>query len=111
MTDCFLLYVTASNCEEARVLGRTAVQERLAACANVVGKIESFYHWDGKLEEGEESLLILKTHALRLESLTRRLRALHSYACPAIVAVPITGGNPEFLRWVQREVDEQLPEE
>lgn len=111
MTDCVLLYVTASTREEARALARTTVQERLAACGNLVGAIESFYHWDGRFEEGEETLLILKTHVSKLESLTQRLRALHSYSCPAIVAVPIQGGDPDFLQWVQREVDDERPEE
>lgn len=110
MTDCVLLYVTASTREEALTLARASVQERLAACANLVGTIESFYHWEGKFEQGEEVLLILKTHASKLEPLTRRLRALHSYTCPAIVAVPIAGGNPDFLQWVQREVDDERPQ-
>lgn len=109
MTDCVLVYVTAATREEARTLARTAVQEHLAACANLVGKIESFYHWEGGFEQGEEILLILKTHASKLQALTQRLHALHSYDCPAIVAVPIAGGNPDYLRWVQREVDEELP--
>lgn len=105
MTDCCLVYVTASSREEAQLLGRTAVLERLAACANLLGPIESYYHWEGKFETGAESLLILKTTIAGLPALTRRLRELHSYACPAIVAVPIQGGHAGFLEWLRQEVE------
>lgn len=105
MTECVLVYVTASTRDEARLLARVSVEERLAACANILGAIESFYYWDGKFECGEETSLILKTSRSKLDALTERLRALHSYTCPAIVAVPIEGGNPDFVDWVQREVD------
>ncbi|MGE5786711.1 MAG: divalent-cation tolerance protein CutA, partial [Myxococcales bacterium] len=76
----------------------------LAACANVLGAIESYYFWEGKFESGAETALILKTTRGRLEALTARLRALHSYSCPAIVALPIVGGLPDFLAWIGAEV-------
>ena len=104
MTDCNLVYVTASTREEAQMLGRTSVSERLAACANILGTIESYYHWQGKFETGAETLLILKTSRSKVEALTAHLRALHSYSCPAIVVLPIHGGNPEFLTWIHSEV-------
>jgi periplasmic divalent cation tolerance protein len=106
VTDCCLVYVTASTREEAQKLGRTAVTERLAACANLLGAVESYYHWEGNLETGSEFLLILKTTRPRLAALTERLRKLHSYSCPAIVAVPIQGGHQGFLDWLGAEVQE-----
>lgn len=106
MTDCCLVYVTTSSREQAQQLGRCVVAERLAACANLLGAIESYYHWEGQFETGSESLLILKTTFARLPRLTARLRLLHSYSCPAIVAVPIQGGNEEFLEWIRNEVAE-----
>jgi periplasmic divalent cation tolerance protein len=106
VTDYCLLYVTTSSLDEARNLGRTVVEERLAACANVVGAIESFYHWEGKLETGsEEGLLILKTLGSKVPALTARLLVMHSYSCPAIVAIPILGGHQGFLDWIRDEVE------
>lgn len=104
MTDCVFVYVTAPNLEEARKLARSAVEERLAACANVLGSIESYYYWEGKFESGTETALILKTSRGKVEALTERLRSLHSYSCPAIVALPIVGGHPDFLAWIRTEV-------
>jgi periplasmic divalent cation tolerance protein len=104
MTECCLVYVTTSNRAEAQKLGRLSVEERLAACANVLGDIESYYHWESKFETSSETLLILKTTLEKLAALTDRLRELHSYSCPAIVAVPILGGSSQFLSWVCAEV-------
>jgi periplasmic divalent cation tolerance protein len=104
MTDSCLVYVTTANREEAQSLGRIAVTERLAACANLLGAIESYYHWEGKFETASEYLLILKTVPARLPALTDRLRELHSYSCPAIVAVPIQGGYQGFIDWLVGEV-------
>lgn len=105
MTDCFLVYVTTSSRDEARELGRTVVEERLAACANIIGAIESFYHWEGTLETASECLLILKTSKLKLADLSTRLLKLHSYSCPAIVALPIQAGAQVFLDWIRSEVE------
>ena len=104
MTDCCLVYVTVATREEAQNIGRTVVSEHLAACANLFGPIESYYHWEGKFEIGSEALLILKTTRAGLSDLTDRLRNLHSYSCPAIVAVPILGGHQGFLDWIHEEV-------
>ncbi|HEY5959700.1 MAG TPA: divalent-cation tolerance protein CutA [Polyangiaceae bacterium] len=104
MTDPFLVYVTAANQDEARRLGKACVVERLAACANVFPSMESFYHWEGELQTGSESVVILKTTREILPALTERLRELHSYSCPAIVAIPIEAGHGPFLEWIRSEV-------
>lgn len=98
-----LVYVTAPNRDEALALARTLVAERLAACANVLGDITSVYWWEGKVDEGSEVALILKTRATLVNALTGRLCQLHSYTCPCVVAVPIAGGNPAFLDWIGTE--------
>ncbi|BDG59700.1 divalent-cation tolerance protein CutA [Caldinitratiruptor microaerophilus] len=103
MTDVFLVYVTTSNEEEAARIGRQVVEERLAACANVVPGVRSFYHWEGRLVEDGEALLLLKAHRERLDDLIARVKALHSYTVPAVNAVPIERGNPDYLRWVAEE--------
>jgi len=98
-----LVYVTASNREEASVIGRAAVDERLAACANVLGDITSFYWWEGAVQEDGEVSLILKTQDHLVDRLTQRVKELHSYDCPCVVALPIAAGNPDFLNWIVNE--------
>jgi periplasmic divalent cation tolerance protein len=103
MTDCRLIYVTTKDREEAQRIARTVVKERLAACANVLGDIESFYHWEGKFEEGSEVLVLLKTRAELETSLIERIKTLHSYSCPAIVSLAIASGHAPFLAYIAEE--------
>jgi periplasmic divalent cation tolerance protein len=102
-TELRLLYVTSASRDEARLIARTVVEERLAACANILGDIESFYHWEGKFETGAEVLIVLKTHANIEKQLIERIKSLHSYTCPAIVCLPIVSGFDPFLVWVGAE--------
>ena len=85
------------------MLGRALVQERLAACVNILGGIESLYRWKGKLENGREVALIAKTSVEKAEKLTARVKKLHSYSCPCVVILPIEGGNADFLKWIEDE--------
>ncbi|OFX12650.1 MAG: dihydroorotate dehydrogenase [Alphaproteobacteria bacterium RIFOXYD12_FULL_60_8] len=98
-----LIYVTTADTEQAKSIARTVVEERLAACVNILGAVSSFYWWDGKVQEDGEVSLIAKTRADLVEPLTRRIKELHTYACPCVVALPIVGGNPDFLRWIGTE--------
>jgi periplasmic divalent cation tolerance protein len=98
-----LVYVTASSREEAFKIARTVVEERLAACANVLQPITSVYWWEGKVQEEDETSFLLKTRADLVEALTQRVRALHSYTCPCVVALPVAAGNPAFLSWIDNE--------
>ena len=98
-----LIYVTAPSHDEALRLARVAVEERLAACANVLSPITSVYWWDGKVNQDGEVALLLKTRAALVEALTARLRELHPYECPCVVALAIDGGNPAFLSWIAAE--------
>jgi periplasmic divalent cation tolerance protein len=102
MKTCFV-YVTARDEAEARDIARTVVKERLAACANMPGGIESFYWWDGRLCEDREAALVLKTTETVRAELVRRIKELHSYEIPCIVCLPIDDGNPEFLDWIRSE--------
>ncbi len=97
------VYVTASDADEAQRIGRLVVQERLAACANVLGGMVSIYWWRGAVEEGREAVLILKTTEERLKALIERVRELHSYDTPCIEAWPVTAGYQRFLDWVVEE--------
>lgn len=98
-----LVYVTASSRDEALTIARVAVEERLAACANVLSPITSIYWWEGKVQEEGEVSFILKTRADLVPALTARIKALHSYTCPCVVALPISAGNPDFLAWIDAE--------
>jgi len=101
--DTRLIYITTDGPDEARAIGRALVEARLAACANVLGPMTSIYRWEGAVQEGEEAVLIAKTTAALVDALTAKVRELHSYDCPCIVAVPVDGGNPAFLEWVAAE--------
>jgi periplasmic divalent cation tolerance protein len=98
-------YVTAGSRDEALSIGRTVVQERLAACANVLDGMTSIYWWQGALEQAGEAALILKTRAELVERLIARIRELHNYECPCVVALPIAAGNPDYLDWIARETE------
>lgn len=101
--DFRFVYMTASSREEAKKIGRALVEERLAACANVIDGMESVYWWQGKLTEDREAVLIAKTRADLVPVLTERVRALHSYTVPCVVALPILDGNPDYLVWLGEE--------
>lgn len=98
-----LVYVTAPSLAEAESLARLAVEGRLAACANILPGMRSLYWWQGKLEQADEVVLILKTTEALVPALTSALTEAHSYDCPCVVALPITAGNPDFLRWIEAE--------
>lgn len=98
------VWVTAADAAEARRIGRAVVEERLAACANLLPGHVAIYRWEGELREDPESALVLKTTAGRFEALRARIRALHSYDLPAILALPAAAGDADFLAWVRGQV-------
>jgi periplasmic divalent cation tolerance protein len=101
--DVLMVEITAGSVEEAERIGRTLVEERLAACANLLPGLRSVYRWKGRVEEASEALLLAKTTAAALPALVERARALHSYECPCIAAWSIQGGNPDYLAWIEAE--------
>ncbi len=98
-----MIYVTAPDREAALTLARALVGERLVACANVLDGATSVYWWEGKVCEGPEAVLICKTRAGLVDKVIARVRELHSYACPCVVALPIAAGNPAYLDWIRAE--------
>lgn len=98
-----LIYITAKDRDEARRIGRALVEARLAACANVIDGVSSLYWWEGAVQDEAEALLIAKTRASLVPELIEKVKSLHSYSCPCIVSVPISDGNPEFLKWINDE--------
>lgn len=97
------IYITTSSPEEARKIGRALIEERLAACVNILDRMSSLYWWEGKVTEGNEAVLIAKSREDLVPALTERVKALHSYTVPCVVAFPITQGNKDFLEWIGAE--------
>ena len=98
-----LVYITCGNLEEAERIARALVDEQLAACANLLPEMRSIYRWKGAIHSDPEVVVIAKTRGELVDMLTTRVLALHSYECPCVVALPLEGGNPEFLRWIRAE--------
>lgn len=96
-------YITTASREEAMHIGRTLVEERLAACANVLDGMTSIYRWHSAIEEAAESILIAKTRTTLFDQLSARVRDLHSYEVPCIVELKIGRGNPAYLDWLRDE--------
>lgn len=101
--DACLCYVNLGPREDALVIARVLVEERLAAAVNIHDGVQSVYRWQGAIEEAREVVLIAKTRAELVSRLSARVVELHSYQCPAVVAVPICGGNPHYLAWVDEQ--------
>lgn len=102
-TDVRVVLMTAPDADVARELVRRLVDERLAACGNIVGGLLSVYRWEGEVHEDPEVLVILKTHASVLDELLRRALELHPYDVPEALALPVMEGFPPYLDWVAEE--------
>ncbi|MCB1158054.1 MAG: divalent-cation tolerance protein CutA [Leptospiraceae bacterium] len=98
-----LIYITTSSEEEAQKLAKVLIEERLVACANLIKGMQSMYWWEGKVEYGEETILIVKTKENLFEEVKEKIKSLHSYSCPCILRIKIDGGNPAFLQWISSE--------
>ncbi len=103
MSDFRMIYVTAGSKADALALARALVGERLLACANVLDGATSVYWWDGAVQEDAEAVLVGKTRAALVQQVIERVRALHGYDCPCVVALPIEAGNPAYLDWLAAE--------
>lgn len=97
------VYVTCPDLELARKISQAVVNERLAACTNILPQMESHYRWQGKVETSQEVVLIIKTTPHHYAAIEERVRALHSYDLPCILALPISKGLPEYLTWIEAE--------
>ena len=91
------VYITASSVEEAEIIGRNLVSRKLAACVNIISGMKSIYHWEGKIETGDEVILIAKTKEALVDELTENVKALHSYKCPCVISLPVLGATQTFL--------------
>ncbi|KAL2480261.1 Protein CutA [Abeliophyllum distichum] len=96
-----VVYVTVPNKEAGKKLAESIVKERLAACVNRVPGVESVYEWKGEIQTDSEELLIIKTRESLLDALTEHVRNNHEYEVPEVIALPITGGNLQYLEWLK----------
>jgi periplasmic divalent cation tolerance protein len=104
VTDVRVIYSTAPDVDTAARIARSLVDERLAACGNILPGVRSIYRWQGIVEDEPEVVLILKTRADRVDALTRRLAELHPYDVPDVVALPVDAGHGPYLDWVRENV-------
>ena len=101
--DFVLAYITTKDKGQAVAIGRALVEERLAACVNIIDNMMSIYRWDGEINTDSEAVLIAKTSSHKFPALTERVKQLHSYTCPCVVSMAITGGNQQYLDWLAGE--------
>ena len=99
--DCVIALTTLPADADVDAFGRALVEERLAACVNVLPQMTSIYRWERKVEQAAERQVIIKTTAARLADLRDRIRELHTYDVPEFVVVPILSGSEEYLKWVR----------
>jgi periplasmic divalent cation tolerance protein len=103
VTDALVVLVTAPTAERAAEIARALVEERLAACGNVVPAIRSIYRWEGKVQDEQEALLVLKTTRERFEALRERVLSLHPYQVPEVIALEVEAGSAPYLAWLAAE--------
>jgi len=103
MDQALVVLVTASSADEARQIARGLLENRLAACVNVV-PVESLFRWEGAIQQEAEALMIIKTRADAFDRLAHAIKAAHSYDVPEIIALPIAAGSAEYLKWIDDEV-------
>jgi periplasmic divalent cation tolerance protein len=109
MTDKIVVMSTCGSSEEAKRLAHELVAQRVAACVNIVAPVRSIYRWNGRVEDAEEWLLIVKSTRSAFERLRSILEAAHSYELPEVLAIPVIAGSPNYLAWIDSEVPASEP--
>lgn len=110
MSYCVVL-ITAPKGPEARKLAEILLNEKLAACVNIVGDVESFFWWEGKIDTAAEVLLVVKTKKTLLSRLMKAVKRAHSYTVCEIIALPITAGNKAYLDWIDASCGGRKPKQ
>ena len=107
MEEAIQVFTTTETKDEAQAIGRALVEQRLAACVQVVGPISSIYWWEGKVEAAEEYLCLIKASNALYDELEAAIKSVHPYDTPEILATPVTAGNADYLRWLREELRER----
>ena len=95
-----VIFVTASNKKEAQRIAAGLIKQKLAACVNIVDKVDSLFCWDGKTQKAKELLLIIKSNKENMPEIIKLVKSLHSYELPEIIALPVIAGDKPYLRWI-----------
>ena len=95
-----VVLATVGSKEEAQKIARGLLEEKLAACVNIIDGVESHFWWQGKIDSAKEALLVIKTKKELFNKLAKKVKSLHSYSVPEIIALPIVTGNTEYLNWI-----------
>jgi periplasmic divalent cation tolerance protein len=103
MTNHIVILVTAGSETEAETIAKALVEERLAACVNILNPIRSLYRWEGMVADEREWLLVIKTQVERFAAVETKVKALHSYHVPEVIALPIVHGSAPYLQWLTQE--------
>ncbi len=103
MTPAIVVLVTVGSEREAETIATALLEERLAACVNVTSPVRSLYRWEGRIADDREWQMVIKTQARLFEALAVRVRALHSYDLPEIIALPVLAGTTDYVDWIQNE--------
>ena len=103
MPDYIVIYITTGSVNEAKKIGRVLIEEKLAACSNIISPIRSIYRWQGKICDDKEALMVLKTRKKHFEQIVKRVETLHSYDVPEIIAIPIIEGSSKYMSWLNEE--------
>ena len=106
MSEYVIVFITTGSAEEAKQIAEVLVNQRLAACVNIVPEILSIYHWQGKVENEVEAKMIIKTKSSLINQLTQKGKNMHSYDVCEIIAVPIMSGNSDYLKWIDESVQD-----
>ena len=99
-----IIFVTSANKEEARKIAKSLIDNKLAACVNIIGGLESFFWWRGKIDSAKEVLLIIKSRKEKVSRVIKLVKSIHSYEVPEIISLPITTGFKPYLRWIDESL-------
>ena len=100
-----VILITTGSEEEAHRIADQLLNQRKAACVNIVPRVDSLFWWQGKLDSAQESLLIVKTKASKLKEITKLVKRVRSYEVPEVIALPIIGGNEDYLKWLDTTLE------
>lgn len=103
-SEIIIVFVTVPGLREGSRISRAILKSRLAACVNVIPGVQSMYQWEGKIVRDKEAMLVMKTTRLRYRELEQKIKKLHPYEVPEVIAIPLICGSSQYIEWVTREV-------
>ena len=99
-----VILITTKDTDEADKIAVALTQDKLIACANIVSSVQSIFRWEGKVDYSQEALMIIKSTQDNFKKIVKKVKTLHSYSCPEVIALPIVDGNPDYLKWIDESL-------